>query len=269
MRSKKAQNLQSSLQASGNSGRFDRLDALRGFALIWMAAFHFCFDLSNYRLLDANFYADPLWTVQRTCILSLFLICAGAGQAVATEQGQTWARFWRRWAQIVGCALLVSAGSWFMFPHSYISFGVLHGMAIMLIVARLSAPLRGWLWGLGGVMLVLPQCVQHPFFDTRLTNWVRLVTHKPITEDYVPILPWLGVMWWGMAATQWILSHRRHWLSAQTLGSGDNAGLPRFIAAARSKLAVLGRWSLTFYMVHQPVMIGGLLAWMTLTGRPF
>ena len=117
--------------------RLDRLDALRGFALVWMAAFHFSFDLANERLIDANFYTDPLWTTQRTCILSLFLLCAGAGQAVATDQGQSWARFWRRWAQIVGCAALVSAGSAFMFPNRWISFGVLHGMAEMLIVARL------------------------------------------------------------------------------------------------------------------------------------
>ena len=51
--------------------------------------------------------------------------------------------------------------------------------------------------GLLGLLLavLLPQLVQHPFFDTRLTNWIGLVTHKPITEDFVPVLPWLGVMW--------------------------------------------------------------------------
>jgi uncharacterized membrane protein len=259
------------LPSSAAGVRFERLDALRGFALVWMACFHFCFDLSNYRLLDANFYQDPLWTIQRTCILSLFLLCAGAGQAVATSQGQSWARFWRRWAQIVGCAGLVSLGSWFMFPNSFIYFGVLHGMAVMLVIARLSAPLRRWLWPLGLLMIAMPRLVQHPFFDTRLTNWVGLVTHKPITEDYVPILPWLGVMWWGLAATQWLLANRPSMLSWATgtgASSGDNAGLARGLLAIRHGLAALGRWSLTFYMVHQPVLIGALMAWMTLTGRP-
>jgi peptidoglycan/LPS O-acetylase OafA/YrhL len=33
--------------------------------------------------------------------------------------------------------------------------------------------------------------------------------------------------------------------------------LPRPLRA----LAALGRWSLTFYMLHQPVLIGLLLAW--------
>ncbi|TAK87362.1 MAG: DUF1624 domain-containing protein [Aquabacterium sp.] len=260
--------------ASGAS-RYDRLDALRGFALIWMAFFHFCFDLSNYRLLDANFYSDALWTNQRTCILSLFLLCAGAGQAVATSQGQSWQRFWRRWAQVVGCAALVSLGSWFMFPNSFIYFGVLHGMAVMLIIARLTAPLRAWLWPMGLLAIALPRLVAEPFFDSRLTNWVGLVTHKPITEDYVPILPWLGVMWWGLAATQWILAHRPGLLSwaiassqGKALDSGDNGDLVAPMRQLRQSLAWLGRWSLTFYMVHQPVLIGGLMAWMTLTGRP-
>src|SRR3989344_1053316 len=116
-------------QAPAIAQRFDRVDALRGLALLWMAAFHFCFDLANFRLTESDFYRDPFWTWQRTFILSTFLLCAGAGQAIATHRGQSWARFWRRWAQIVGCALLVSLGSWWMFPRSDISFGVLHVMA--------------------------------------------------------------------------------------------------------------------------------------------
>jgi len=226
--------------------RFDRLDALRGVAIVWMAVFHFCFDLAYFRFTRQNFYTDPFWTVQRTVIVTLFLFCAGLGQAVAVEQGQGWRRFWRRWSQIAGCAVLVSLGSWFMFPRSFITFGVLHGIALMLIVGRLTAHWRGWLWPLGLVALLLPQAVAHPWFDTRWTNWIGLVTHKPIAEDYVPLLPWLGVLWWGLAAGQWLLRHRRTWLTD---------ALPRRLRP----LAVLGRWSLTFYMLHQPVLIGLLM----------
>lgn len=236
-----------------------------------MAIFHFCFDLANFRLTESDFYRDPFWTWQRTFILSTFLLCAGAGQAIATHRGQSWTRFWRRWAQIVVCALLVSAGSWWMFPRSYISFGVLHGMAVMLIFARLSAPLGRWLWPLGLVAVLLPRFVQAPFFDTRLTNWVGLVTHKPITEDFVPVLPWLGVMWWGLAATQWLLLHRSHWLGGVSArNSGDNHGLAQRESVGGSvvwrALVLLGQWSLSFYMVHQPVFIGLLMAWQHMQG---
>ena len=226
--------------------RFERLDALRGVAIVWMAVFHFCFDLNYFGFIRQNFYTDPLWTVQRACIVTLFLFCAGLSLAVALDQGQTWPRFWRRWGQIAGCAVLVSAGSALMFPKSWISFGILHGIAVMLILARLLAPLRGGLWIAGAVALALPWLVQHPFFDSRWTNWVGLVTRKPVTEDYAPVLPWLGVVLWGLAAGRWVLANRRGWLAG---------ALP----AAVAPLAVLGRWSLSFYMVHQPVLIGALM----------
>jgi uncharacterized membrane protein len=231
--------------------RFDRLDALRATAIVWMAVFHFCFDLAHFRLIREDFYRDPFWTVQRTCIVTLFLFCAGLGQAVAVAQGQSWRRFWRRWAQVAGCAVLVSIGSWLMFGPRFIHFGVLHGIAVMLIVARLTARWGAWLWPAGALAIALPWAVQHPFFDMRLTNWVGLVTRRPATEDFVPVLPWLGVVWWGVAAGQRVLERRREWLTGP---------LPR----ALHPLAVLGRWSLSFYMLHQPVLIGLVMAWMAL-----
>ena len=226
--------------------RFERLDALRGAAIVWMAGFHVCFDLNQAGFLSQNFYDDPLWTTQRSAIVSLFVFCVGLSQAVALDQGQGSARFWKRWAQVAGCALLVSAGSWFMFPHSYISFGVLHGIAVMLLVLRLAAPAQRWLWPLGALALLLPLWVAHPFFDSRAANWIGLVTHKPITEDHVPLLPWLGVALWGLAAGQWALRQRRGWL-------GD--ALPAGLRAAGRPLVWLGRHSLLFYMAHQPVLI--------------
>ncbi|WP_157271453.1 DUF1624 domain-containing protein [Azohydromonas aeria] len=234
--------------------RYDRLDALRALAMVWMALFHLSFDLNFYRLLQPpqNFYADPFWTGQRTAIVSLFLFCAGLSQALAQDLGQRPARFWWRWAQIAGCALLVSLGSWFMFPRSWISFGVLHGMAVMLVLARALAPLGRGLWPLALLALLLPHVVQHPVFDNRWLNWTGLVTRKPVTEDYVPVLPWLGVMLLGLAAGQWLLAHRRGLLSG---------ALP----AALMPLARLGRWPLTFYMVHQPVLIALVLAYAAMT----
>lgn len=237
--------------------RFHRLDALRGLAIVWMAVFHLCFDLNTFGLLQPrqNFYGDPFWTLQRSCIVSLFLFVAGVSQAVALQAGQPWPRFWRRWAQIAGCAVLVSLGSAWMFPRSWISFGVLHGIAVMLVLARLAAPLGGWLWPLGALALLLPRLWQHAWFDSRWTNWLGLVTHKPVTEDYVPLLPWLGVLLWGLAAGRWLLARRSGWLQG---------GLP----AAAAPLAALGRWSLSFYMLHQPLFIGTLMGLQALGALP-
>ena len=153
---------------------------------------------------------------------------------------------------MAGCALLVSIGSWLMFPRSFISFGVLHAIAIMLVVLRFTGHWGRGLWFAGAVALVLPLLLQDPLFDTRLTNWIGLVTRKPVTEDYVPLLPWIGVAWWGFAAGRWVLAR------CPSLATGSVPGALR-------PLAVLGRWSLSFYMLHQPLLIGALLLWMHVT----
>ncbi|MFO1264316.1 MAG: heparan-alpha-glucosaminide N-acetyltransferase [Rhodoferax sp.] len=236
------------------TARNDGVDALRGLAVLWMTVFHFCFDLNHFGFIQQDFYRSPVWTVQRTCILSLFLLCAGMGQALAIHHGQDWARFWRRWRQVAACALLVSAGSAVMFPNSWIYFGVLHGMAAMLIVCRASAHGGRGLWLAGamavGLGLLAPWAHTVLPLPTALNdktwNWLGLIGHKPITEDYVPLLPWMGVMWWGMAAGQLALA--RGWLRPPAGPS----------PAWRTPLAWIGRWSLSWYMVHQPVLIGVL-----------
>ena len=238
--------------------RFDTLDAWRGLAMIWMTLFHFSFDLNHFGYLQQDFYHDPFWTWQRTLIVSLFLFCAGAGQAVATAQGQSWRRFWRRWVQVAGAALLVTLGSLLMYPNSFIYFGVLHGLTVMLIVVRLTAAWGRWLWLLGGLAIASKFVAAYAFqtwatgqlvmyFNAPWLNWLGWITHKPVTEDYVPVFPWLGVMWWGLASGQWLLKARLHWFDQQA-------------SASVSRLAVLGRWSLSYYLLHQPLLIGSLLA---------
>lgn len=75
----------------------------------------------------------------------------------------------------------------------------------------LDGPLGAWLWFLGGLLIAtkyiavyaLYTCGTACFldnFNAPWLNWLGLITRKPITEDYVPLLPWMGVMWWGVAA---------------------------------------------------------------------
>lgn len=233
--------------------RFDTPDALRGLAMVWMAIYHFVFDLNYFKLVTQDFYRDPFWTWQRTLIVSLFLLCAGMGQAIATTQGQSWRRFWRRWAQVAACALLVTVGSWLMFPNSFIYFGVLHGLALMLIVVRLTAHWGRWLWLLGALAIASkfiaesllqtgPLVPWADILNSMRWNWLGWISQNPVTEDYVPLFPWIGVMWWGAAAGTWVLKHRPEWLTQPVL-PGLHA------------LAGLGRWSLSYYLLHQPVLI--------------
>ena len=233
--------------------RFDRLDALRGVAIVWMTVYHFCFDLNYMGWIRQDFYHDPLWTWQRSAIVSLFLFCAGAGQAVALQQGQSWPRFWKRWAQVAACALVVSVVTYQTNAKTFIYFGVLHGIAVMLVIARLTANWGVWLWPLGALAFAskfiaasaISASVNLQFLNERGFNILGWISKLPVTEDYVPIFPWLGVMLWGVAAAQWLLLRRRDVITGP-------------ISPALRALAWLGTWSLTWYMLHQPVMIGAM-----------
>jgi uncharacterized membrane protein len=169
-----------------------------------------------------------------------------------------------------------------MFPNSWISFGVLHGMALMLLIVRLllllavRLPDATWLPGaawlmLAGACVLMPLLWRDAWFDSRWTNWIGLVTHKPVTEDYVPLLPWLGPMLIGVLAGRVLAQRaigaspgrRAERAAGGTAGGVAGAGTP----AVLRPLVQLGRWPLSYYMLHQPVLIGLLTAWVSLRGH--
>jgi uncharacterized membrane protein len=83
-------------------------------------------------------------------------------------------------------------------------------------------------------------------FNGPALNWLGLITRKPVTEDYVPLLPWMGVVWIGVAgASLW-----------QACGAPGAAWRAQRGPAAAA--AWLGRRSLPFYMLHQPVLIAAV-----------
>lgn len=233
------------------------VDALRGLAVVWMMVYHFCFDLNWYGWARWHMLSDPFWTVQRAGIVTLFMVTAGLSQALAWRGGQTPRAFWRRWVQIAGCALLVSAGSYAAFPHTWIYFGVLQAFALMWLLTRGLKPLvtATWVWALLGALVFssawwVPAWLNGGALQTWLNatpvNVLGWISHKPRTEDYAPLAPWWGVMLLGLAAGQWWWSRER-----QTLSAWRGAALPW------RGVRFLGRHSLWVYMLHQPLLLAG------------
>lgn len=234
--------------------RFPLVDVLRGSAIVLMFIYHFSYDLTYFRLASFDFYRDPFWLNFRTLIVSLFLGIMGVSLHLATRKGIRWRSFNRRLVLIGAYALLVSVGSYLMFPRSMIFFGILHFVFVASLLGLFFINLY-WtnLW-LGVGLIIIGVMFANPFFDQSGWRIVGLMTHKPITEDYVPLLPWFGVVLVGMFLGRLVFTRRA--LPAVTDWNEDNA--------ATRLLAFGGRHSLHIYMLHQPVFIGLLFLWVSL-----
>lgn len=224
-----------------------------------MMAYHFCFDLNYLGWIHQDINHDLRWQTARSLILGSFLFCVGAAQALAAHQQIQPALRWRRIGKIAAAALLVSLGSGLMFPATFIWFGVLHAIAVMSLLLlgmekmfdRLKTSPKSrvaWLLFLAPLCLLSGNFFQHPAFDTPWLAWIGFATHPPATEDYVPLLPWFGLCLIGQAVMQQRLSRSSQ--TAQTVFTPFTA--PRWLLR-------VGRHSLPFYLLHQPLLLGILI----------
>ena len=237
----------------GGAGRLKGLDALRGVAIVMMVIFHFCFDLTYWRLADFEMLSDWRWIGWRTLIVSLFLFLVGVSLVLGRNVSER--HFWRRWSVIAGSALLISLLSWLMFGERFIYFGVLHFIAVAQCFGRWSLR-SGWVRNSGWVMvlasiLLLSGWLGLEAMNPRWLNWIGLAAHKPMTEDYVPLLPWLGMVLLGIGCGM-------RW---QGRGGQWQPIAPSLVI---NGLAWLGRHALAIYLLHQPVLMAGLALWVQL-----
>ena len=222
------------------------VDIARGMAIALMFIYHFTFDLNYFEVVSFDFNNDLRWLGFRALIVSLFSGLVGVGLVLGPGRKLDWPRYGKRLLAIGACALLASAGSYFMFPKTFIFFGILH---FIFVASVLGLAFLQFAWLnliIGAALIVFGSTLQLSFFDQRPLQWIGMMTHKPYTEDYVPLLPWFGVVLIGM-----FLARR-----AEAHGWFEKFSKIEFSNPIAKVLAFGGRNSLIIYMLHQPIFIG-------------
>ena len=173
--------------------RAQAIDVARGAALVAMIVYHACWFATDADLVALDLRAMGWHLFQRSIAASFFLL-VGVGLALARPTGR---RPRARIARIAACALLVTATSVVLDPRRVVTFGILHNIAVSSLLALPALRLGVWNALLGAVLVVLGAFVSlpgHPLLD-----WTGLGGHAGPAFDFQPLLPWLGVVLWGVA----------------------------------------------------------------------
>ena len=135
----------------------------------------------------------------------------------------------------------MSIGTYVMDPDSYVRFGVLHLIAVSVLLLPFFARFQFWnvLIGMGLVMLE----IFSPFIPLHSAFLIPFGFPQVgfETVDYVPMIPWFGVILLGYAlGYTWVPK------------AESNVWLER--------LTWPGRHSLMIYLVHQPILMAVVFA---------
>ncbi len=245
--------------------RIGVVDLARGLALVAMAMFHLAWDLSFLKFIATDIALHPGWRMFSHAIAGSFLGLAGISLALAHAHGVRWRGFWRRLAVITLAALAVTAGTRVAMPESFVLFGILHCIALGSLLCLVFVRGPWWLpLPVAAFVALLPGLLALPRWDglqDRLENGPLFILWQhlglglvaPNTVDFVPLFPWLAFMLAGISAGR-VLA--RTWLATRLA----NISVPRLAWP----LMWAGRHSLPIYLIHQPVLIGALmaLAWL-------
>ena len=236
--------------------RLQLVDLARGVAIVAMVVYHFGWDLSYYQLIATDVTTHPFWMALQRSILSSFLLLVGISLVLGHGRAIRWPAFWRRLGVIAAAALLVTAGTYWMFPDYFVYFGILHAIALFSLFGLPFLKLHPVLVLAAAAAFIVPHFLfSSPQFTARPLAWIGFWSELPDTTDIVPVFPWFGAVLIGIAAAR---------LALETPLLRRLAGFAARGPLARA-LVVAGRWSLPIYLLHQPILLGGIWAFIQLS----
>lgn len=235
-----------------HSTRWAVVDLARGLAIVAVVAFHLTWDLGDLGFISWRISAHPSGKVIAHVIAGSFLFLVGVSLVLAHRRGIRWRSFCRREVQLVALALVITAFSAIYQPREVVTFGILHAIALVSVIAVPTVRAPRWVpWSLAIIALVLPWLV-HLTGRSPWISWTGLADGSRPSLDWQPVLPWIALTFLGIGVMRWVLAAGEEVTTVARLQAWTPAPGPL------SWLATSGRHTLAIYVLHQPLLYGAL-----------
>lgn len=234
--------------------RFCEVDLLRGIAILSMVFYHFAFDLNYFGLVKIDVNSGIFLSLAHLTV-TLFLLLVGLSLYLSHSRAE-WlgqrdrfgAKLVRRSAWILSLALCITAVTYLFIGRGYIVFGVLNliGLSLLLAYPFLRMGWKNFI--VGSVLIILGWQVQGISVNHYWLLWLGLAPAGFYSLDYVPVLPWFGVVLYGVGLGGLLYPGYRRRVS-----QNDQLTIAGY--SFIKLLCYLGRNSLAVFLVHQPLLI--------------
>ena len=230
--------------------RYWEIDLARGIAVVTMIVFHAAFDLNFFGILPLNVSGGFL-RMLAYLTASTFIFLVGVSFTISYARasrrldGRGLAlKYARRGLTIFGYGLIITAVTWFFMPSVFIVFGILHFIGIAILLAPLFARFDAEKLIAASIAFLIAGYAASLVSGPWPLLWLGIRPESFTSLDYVPLLPWFGLVLGGMAVGRLYYPDGRRGFAFTVAEPGR-----------LRPLSFLGRHSLFIYFLHQPFIL--------------
>lgn len=235
------------------SSRYNLIDAVRGFAVLHMIAYHLCYDIFEVFGIHEGWYLTTGATIWERFICCTFILVSGVSLNFSKHS-------YKRGILVNLCGFAVTVITMLAMPSQAVWFGVLNLIGCSMLITAALKSLFEKLHPVGGAvcsLLLFSFFYGLPrrflgFFDLgfitlpdslyrfKYLSFLGLKSADFYSADYFPLLPWIFLFFAGFFLWKAVEKYR----AAEKF----RPNVP--------VLGFVGRHSLPIYLLHQPVLYG-------------